>query len=84
MTAKWKINLKAKSFSEVVWQCDDTFTSEELNAVIRNWAEMVQCVLVALSEERTTGEIIDKLDGDYYPFGDLANFLENIEIEVEE
>jgi hypothetical protein len=80
---KWPLYVDPVSFAETVWQCDDEFTPEQLNQVINNWSDIVQTLLICLSEGESTDEILDKLDGDYYPLGDLANFLDNIEIKKE-
>lgn len=79
---KWIINVESKDFTERVWQCEDDFTSEQLNEVITEWANKVQDILVGLSDFNSTEEILEKIDNDYYPLGDLVNFLENIKINV--
>ena len=79
---KWIINVESKDFTEKIWQCEDSFTSEQLNEVINEWANKVQDILICLSDEKSTKEILDKIDNDYYPLGDLVNFLENIKINV--
>lgn len=79
---KWIINVESKDFTERVWQCEDDFTSEQLNEVITEWANKVQDILIGLSDFNSTEEILEKIDNDYYPLGDLVNFLENIKINV--
>lgn len=81
---KWTINVKSEDFTERIWQCKDKFSDEQLNQVVENWANLVQDILICLSDEKPTEEILEKIDNDYYPLGDLVNFLENIEIKVEE
>lgn len=83
MIDRFIVKVNAEAFSDKVWQSPDTFTADELNAVVRNWAEMVNDILVCLSDGKSTQEIIEKLDGDYYPLGDLVNFLESIELQLE-
>lgn len=79
---KWIINVESKDFTERVWQCEHDFTSEQLNEVIGEWANKVQDILVGLSDGKSTEEILEKIDNDYYPLGDLVNFLENIQVNV--
>lgn len=79
---KWIINVESTDFTERIWQCEDNFTSEQLNEVINEWANKVQDILICLSDEKSTEEILEKIDNDYYPLGDLVNFLENIKINV--
>ena len=73
---KWIIN------TERIWQCEDDFTSEQLNEVINEWANKVQDILISLSDEKSTEEILEKIDNDYYQLGDLVNFLDNIKINI--
>ena len=79
---KWIINVESNDFTARIWQCEDDFTSEQLNEVINEWANKVQDVLICLSDGKSTEEILDKIDNDYYPLGDLVNFLENVKINV--
>lgn len=79
---KWIINVESNDFTARIWQCEDEFTSEQLNEVINEWANKVQDILICLSDEKPTEEILDKIDNDYYPLGNLVNFLENIKINV--
>ena len=79
---KWIINVESKDFTEKIWQCEDSFTSEQLNEVINEWANKVQDILICLSDEKSTEEILEKIDNDYYQLGDLVNFLDNIKINV--
>ena len=80
---KWSLHVDPYDFSARVWQSDEAFTGEQLNQVIVNWSDIVQTILVGLAEGKTAEDILEKLDGDYYPLGDLANFLDNIEIKTE-
>lgn len=77
---KWIINVESRDFTERIWQCEDDFTSEQLNEVIAEWTNKVQDILIGLSDFNSTEEILEKIDNDYYPLGDLVNFLENIKI----
>ena len=79
---KWIINVESKDFTDKIWQCEDSFTSEQLNEVINEWANKVQDILICLSDEKSTEEILEKIDNDYYPLGDLVNFLDNIKINI--
>ena len=49
---KWIINVESKDFTERIWQCEDDFTSEQLNEVINEWANKVQDILICLSDEK--------------------------------
>jgi hypothetical protein len=82
MVEKWALKVKPEDFAERIWQTEDVFTSEELNCVLQEWNDMVQDILICLSEGKTVSEIMDKLDWDYCRLGDLSNFLENIRIVV--
>lgn len=79
---KWIINVESKDFTEKIWQCEDSFTSEQLNEVINEWANKVQDILIGLSDFNSTEEILEKIDNDYYQLGDLVNFLDNIKINI--
>ena len=79
---KWIINVESKDFTERIWQCEDDFTSEQLNEVINEWANKVQDILISLSDEKSTEEILEKIDNYYYQLGDLVNFLDNIKINI--
>lgn len=81
---KWNVNVKLKDFTEQIWQCEDYFTSEQLNLVISEWANKIQDILIGFSNSNTTEEILEKIDNDYFPLCDLVNFLENIKINVVE
>ena len=80
---KWPLHVDPVDFAQAIWQCDDKFTITQLNQVIQGWSDIVQTILICLSEGASAEEILDKLDGDYYPLGDLANFLDNVEIKKE-